>query len=236
MIHIENPIDNLPPYFKEEDTYKDGNGKGILERFLNTLGQYLSDDILQPLKDEQHIIKLAASSPRLVNFIWELFSFIPYSYGVLLDNNKQGLYDKSNPEAWVDVDTDLKPRAAFRDLLSYAVQLYKIRGTLEFYPTLLKFYGYSCTVVDISGTLEDPDSLVSENYIPYMDSGLNMDEEVTMDISDTGSRAFSTIELSITIDHENTSDFRTRLYLLLNHFRPVYINEFNADNVTIIIN
>ena len=42
-----NLIDFLPYYFKSHDTYKDSDGKGILEKFLNICGTYF-DDVITP--------------------------------------------------------------------------------------------------------------------------------------------------------------------------------------------
>ena len=44
-MNLRNLINQLPFYFKEADTYKNSNGEGLLERYLQIFGKYLEDDL-----------------------------------------------------------------------------------------------------------------------------------------------------------------------------------------------
>lgn len=170
MIDLSNLINMLPSFFKEKDTYKDKEGKGILERFLNICGNYFKNDISDQIDNILDIMDLdfdssniPADDPRkkyehlFLNSIWEFLGEIPYGYSALYDSNKNG----ENP--WITNSNGI-PRAECRRLLKYAISLYKIRGTLDFYNILLRFYGLSCKVLDPSGIPGSPNGFYGRVY------------------------------------------------------------------------
>lgn len=169
MIDLKNLINLLPSYFKRSDTYKNEEGKGILERFLSVCGDYFKYEILDQVEDVLDIIDLDFDSSLLpdddprkkyehlfLNHIWEFLGEIPYGYSALFSNNQD-----SSP--WI-VNASIIPRAECRRLLKYAISLYKIRGTLDFYNILLKFYDLSCKVLDPSGTMGSPNGFYGRVY------------------------------------------------------------------------
>ena len=233
MIDFRNLINQLPYYFKERDSYKNESGQGLLERFLQVPGEYLKDDIsikVDGIVDE--LLDFDTMDPKLINFIWEFMGSVPYSYGALLDNN----LDLYGNNSWKEITNDDKPRARYRDLLKHVISLYKIRGSLAFYPALLNFYGFEATVRDPTGDLLVPDSNISTGtYIPEYDVGLVYDAGIQYDISNI-SQLCIVVQLDIGVDllsNEITSEFKSRVYMLLNKYRPVNIAFFNETNVNI---
>lgn len=166
----------LPRYFKDKDTYKDQNNKGILERFMEVCSEYLDTDIMadtevddpvlltnQPGLD--NIIKLIDPdvTPELfLNYLWEFLGEIPYGYGLLINGTE---YNPKDYSAWLSKKPF--PVADSRRLLKYAISLYKIRGTEKFYNILGKFYGVDIYLREVmnGGNFGDPDSLDSDDHL-----------------------------------------------------------------------
>lgn len=267
MIDFSKLIELLPSFFKQHDTYKDENGKGILERFLNICGDYFKtisnqvDNYLDIIDLDFNTKDLLDSDERkqyehlFLNNIWEFLGEIPYGYSAL--------YDDTNPNnPWI-TNANLVPRAECRRLLKYAISLYKIRGTLDFYNILLRFYGMSCKVLDPSGTLQSPKGFSGRifrdiNSIKYngntdeyvgikeiggiSDVGIYYDSDTLYDIDDSkydssmDCLGCSTVYLSIGTKSVGTlnTEQKNRVLLLLNRFRPVNIVPFDLTNTNFI--
>lgn len=125
----------FPAYYKKNDTYKDENGQGILERFIGVCSQYLDNKVMGDQEDLPglhniwDIIDIDKTPEQFLNYFWEYFGMIPYA----------NLESKNNSEL------DL-PKADIRRALKYAVSLYKIRGTQLFYTILGRLYGVEITI------------------------------------------------------------------------------------------
>lgn len=244
MIDFSNLIDLLGDYFKTNDTYKDSNDKGILERFIDICGSYFKDDVYDPVYNFMDNLDVDLCSPLLLNYIWDFFGQIPYAYGVLYDGKT---YDKYfnvtlNRETWQKEIVTNSPRAYARDILKYAISLYKIRGTLPFYNILLSFYGMNCTITDPTGDLQNSkrgEDLVTYSKPYYYDDDKLYDnesdsenpnryDENEYDNCDTCIQ----VKLSINIDASITitDDLKNKILLLLNRFRPINVGEFTLDN------
>lgn len=113
--------EKLPQYYKANDTYKDGNDKGILERFLGILGIELQDEFITPL--EQLIDQLDPTTAAD-----QYLSLLAFTVG--------------NPEDILG-DTD-----SYRTRLTQAITLYKNKGTVKSYRVLFALLGYTVNVVD----------------------------------------------------------------------------------------
>ena len=75
---------HLFPYeYKVEDTYKDINGKGILERFIDICSEYFDKEVIPEIDNFTDIIDIDKTPGIFLNYIWEYFGYIPYAYGVL---------------------------------------------------------------------------------------------------------------------------------------------------------
>lgn len=127
----------FPAYYKDYDTYKDKNGKGILERFIEVCSNYLDTDIIPDIDNFMDILDVDVTSDIFLNYFWEYFDYIPYAYGVLV---KGVPFTKENVASWLNTP-DGFPKADTRSILKYAVSLYKIRCTKDFYTILGRFYG-----------------------------------------------------------------------------------------------
>jgi len=236
MINLKSLIDLLPIYFKDRDTYKNEEEEGILERFLQVCGDYFNDVVTPDIDNTVNLIDIDATDEIYLNYIWELFGSIPYAYGILIDTRLWDTYSNisKNQEAWLKAIEALPPRANARDLLKFAIPLYKIRGTINFYSVLLKFYGYKCILSDPTGDFVNPYPEISYyDSIPYYDSGLLYDSNEVYDESKNCLSCVG-ISLSIYVSHEvdyMTPDFFSRLCSLLNRFRPLNVKPFDKSNI-----
>lgn len=127
----------FPIYYKEQDTYKDSDGKGILERFIDVCSDYLDIEIQPDIDNYMGLIDPEKTPELFLNYLWEYFGFIPYAYGVL---TKGEPYTKDNVYRWLNSPEGF-PKADARKILKYAISLYKIRCTEKFYTILGRFYG-----------------------------------------------------------------------------------------------
>ena len=222
----------LPFYYQHNDTYKNAQGKGILERFMeigstyfdslkigdekliitglpsgssgrleliralyNAYGGVMSDIIefvdqriighfpftitpgeplvssstkapttenledklreeLVPYKIESHysynglpslenlidIVDVDSTPELFLNYLWEFLGEIPYGYGVIVQGKDPETAKLISYTDYLGINT--------RDLLRYAISLYRIRGTEEFYDILGKFYGVELAVIE----------------------------------------------------------------------------------------
>lgn len=246
MINLKRLIDLLPITYKELDTYKNEEGEGILERFLQVCGDYFEDKIVPDINSIENLIDIDTTSPIYLNYIWELLGSIPFAYGVLLDTRLWDTYSKvsDNSEAWLKALETLPPKARPRDILKYAIPLYKIRGTLDFYNTLLGFYGFKCKISDPTGDYDNPHPSINKgDTIPYYDLGLSYDDNETYDVS---RNCLSCVSVSLKVYTEidfvggagaeiilEPKVFHDRLCMLLNRFRPMNVVPFSLLNVHI---
>jgi len=228
MIDIKHPIKLMPSYYKDNDTYKDGSDKGILERFLEVIGDYFQDNLKQDINELlDKVIGIDTLDVKLINLVWEYLGSVPYGHGPIIERDLSDNFTIQEPTE--------RPYARYRDLLKYTVSLYKIRGTLDFYPALLRLYGLDAIVRDPTGDYEDSQPQVANGFfIPQYDTPIMMDSILRYDKSDIG---LSCIVVSITVivpEGEGllaNQNFKDRVYHILNHFRPVHVVFFGPDNV-----
>lgn len=129
-------------YYKANDTYQDSEGKGILERFIEVCSSYFDNEIMPDIDNFMYCLDIDKTNPIFINYLWEYFGFIPYSYGVITRGEP---YTESNLEDWIKADRGF-PTADPRIILKYAISLYKIRGTQKFYEILGRLYGVTLTL------------------------------------------------------------------------------------------
>lgn len=158
----------FPYYYKDNDTYKDVEGKGILERFIDVCSEYFDTDIMPDIDNFMDILDVDKTPDIFLNYLWEYFGYIPYAYGIL---TKGEPYTRENVARWLNNPTNF-PKADTRSILKYAISLYKIRGTDDFYNILGRFYGvrFEITETECNGgssqsTLDDGSGIGSELVI-----------------------------------------------------------------------
>lgn len=145
----------LPYYFIKNDTYRDNNGKGILQRFLEVIGEYfdylieLADNLLGK-GDSTGIINPVTTEDEYLNYIADYVGNPP-----MLFNDDKG-------------------KILYRQMLRHIVTLYHWKGTIRFYKALFKYYGLTIEIEE-----ELPSS--ENSYNRYDDNGnssvLNYDYE-----------------------------------------------------------
>lgn len=193
----------MPPPYKQKDTYK-VNGKGILERFLEICGDYLSDVITPDIESELDLIDMNKVPSLYLNYIWEYLGSIPFAYWSTIDEKKfkryfNGFKTQQELEDLSPIWTSPKnspitlTEPMVRGLLKYAITLTKIRGTKLFFETIFRFYGYNCEVTDpieTAGNTDSPDGLDDGGNniwylgVPHYDmEGLHYDSGVKYDIN-----------------------------------------------------
>ena len=147
----------FPAYYRENDTYKDGDGKGILERFIEVCSEYLDTQIIPDIDNFMDILDVDKTPDIFLNYLWEYFGYIPYAYGILTRGEP---YTPENVARWLNNPTGF-PKADTRAILKYAISLYKIRCTDYFYLILGRFYGVRFELIHL-GSVKPDGSVVSD--------------------------------------------------------------------------
>lgn len=244
----------FPAYYKDYDTYKDKNGKGILERFIEVCSNYLDTDIIPDIDNFMDILDVDVTSDIFLNYFWEYFDYIPYAYGVLVKGTP---FTKENVASWLNTP-DGFPKADTRSILKYAVSLYKIRCTQDFYTILGRFYGVRFELEEI--LFEDGHSNGYSNK-PSNNPGINyrLIGAVFEDVVSTYSgeneyygdwkglypygdcTSCTTIKANIYIPkgmydaiQDNIDNVKNAFVNLLNKYIPVNVKPFTKDTVELI--
>ncbi len=137
----------LPVYYKVEDTYKDDDGRGLLERYLEIFGLELDNDVMPKVENYLDIIDPFTTDPKFLNDI-------AFTLG-------------SPPDLLGDPDKYAK-------VLAYIISVYKIKGTAQGFQLLFSLLGFNVSVVEYPPTatvLADEsniadDSLLADNGCP----------------------------------------------------------------------
>lgn len=240
----------FPAYYKDYDTYKDKNGKGILERFIEVCSNYLDTDIIPDIDNFMDILDVDVTSDIFLNYFWEYFDYIPYAYGVLV---KGVPFTKENVASWLNTP-DGFPKADTRSILKYAVSLYKIRCTQDFYTILGRFYGVRFELEEIlfeDGYSNKPSNNPGINYrligavfedVVSTYSGENEyygDWKGLYPYGDCTS--YTTIKANIYIPkgmydaiQDNIDNVKNAFVNLLNKYIPVNVKPFTKDTIELI--
>lgn len=112
---------NLPQYFKDNDTYVDINGEGLLERYLRSYGEELDENLVSFIDNFLDLFDAAKCQSALLPHL----SFI-LGLPITIDNTE----------------------AVYRKVLKYAVQLYKVKGTSVSYDMLFNFIGLEIAILE----------------------------------------------------------------------------------------
>lgn len=111
----------LPSYFKDSDTYQNLNGEGLLERYLRNFGQELDEDIYPFIANFLDLFDAAKCDVTLLPHL----SFI-LGIPIGIDNTE----------------------ATYRKVLKYAVQLYKVKGTVMSYKMLFNLINLDIQLIE----------------------------------------------------------------------------------------
>jgi hypothetical protein len=67
----------LSPYLRNSDSYKDGNGQGIMERFLGVLGKYWDDNLKNKIDNARELYTVGYNSNKFISYIASVKGCIP---------------------------------------------------------------------------------------------------------------------------------------------------------------
>lgn len=138
-------VKRLPNYIIEQDSYKDGTGKGFVYRFLEIFGEEIDDELY--IKIENLVNEL---DPLTVDI-----KFLEYYAARLGDIPRL-----------IDNDAD------FRRFLTWLISVYRFKGTKASYVALLSSLGISAVAVNeepIVGALYDT-GLLYDDGVFYDDT------------------------------------------------------------------
>jgi phage tail-like protein len=120
-------IGNLPYYIIANDSYKDSEGKGLLERYLGVFSDYIDEDIYPQIKDYLNVIDASICDEKFLNHLSDVLGNPPD----IFKNEQQ-----------------------YRNLLSYIVSVYKIKGTRDAYELFFSIIGFKIEIEEIQPDLE----------------------------------------------------------------------------------
>lgn len=200
MIDLNRLIDLLPYYFKENDTYKNAQGKGILERFLEICGSYLDKQVVGNIESLLDNLDVLNCPDHYLGYLWEWFGCIPFAEGEFIDPDKwaqyyngydpKDTYDQKKklwtyPDVKNPIPLDMETK---RKILKYAISLLKCRGSKVFFETMFRFYGikfYTGENNEVQGIIDHVFDLdetipistpISDDELNILDGNINMDE------------------------------------------------------------
>ena len=173
MLNLRKLIDLLPYYYKGADTYKNKDGKGIFERYLEIFGNYFEDHIVEDTSTITDIIDIENCDEIYLNHLWEFLGQMPFAQGPQVDIEKWKVYfngfnlkDESNWKEACNIPTNSstdfnQDSDTIRALIKYSISLFKIRGTKQFFEILFRIYGLSCEIgeptLEIFGDIDNVD-------------------------------------------------------------------------------
>lgn len=111
----------LPEYFVVNDSYKNAQGKGLLERYLEAFAIELDDEIVKYIHDFPDVTNIDLSDVK----------FLPH-FG----------YQLGSPPNITFNPTD------YRKFIKHVVSIYKIKGTVCSYQLLFNLLGLNVSVVE----------------------------------------------------------------------------------------
>lgn len=243
MINLLRLIDLLPSYFRDYDTYKDKNEKGVLERFLELIGESIVDDsdrntsMLPNITNILDMLNVENTRAVILDYLYEFIGspiqeyktpsvegeylhnppyYVWYlEYNVpLMDYTKLGYVPETTYRA-VKYYT-----AIDRKLIRYSISLYKIRGTEKFYNVILGAYfrlnGY---------TLTEENLMVAVNSKTRYDTQLPYDSSFLYDGDSTDCKACSNYIIDLTnYSSQLKPDEKIRLKKALSKYSPINVN------------
>ena len=112
----------LPSFFKKEDTYKDINNQGLLERYLSVLGSELDAEVIPAIHCYLNAIDAQQCNEKFLNHISDTVG--------------------SPPDIFQD-------DVIYRNLLSFIVTFYKIKGTVKSYKLFFAILGFDVEVEEL---------------------------------------------------------------------------------------
>lgn len=118
----------LPYYFIKNDTYKDLDGKGLLERFLTIFGTEVDLEIIPQIECYLNIIDTSICHEKYLIHLSDVMG--------------------NPPDIFLD-------QVLYRKLLRYIVSVYKIKGTIAAYELFFSLLGFGVVITELPVTNEE---------------------------------------------------------------------------------
>ncbi|MCM1438811.1 MAG: hypothetical protein NC131_06320 [Roseburia sp.] len=209
MMDLKHLIDYLPFYYKHKDTYKDGNGQGILEKTLEICGTYLQDNIKADIDTSLDILNLETTSKYYLGLLWEMLGQMPFARISSTGTGSLKLTEEQQ-----------------RNLIRYTNTLLKIRGTEKFFTIMFGIFKNSSNNLSISMSSDDPGwekdlrTSTDKNY-PYFDTDCFDDDNIAFD---EYYRMKQCIGVTFTITGNIEASDKPALAAFINRFVPYFVN------------
>lgn len=126
-------FNKLPNYYHINDTYKDANGKGLLQRYLANIGDDLDDNILPFIDNLLNIIDPTTQASTDFKYL----NHVAYLLG-------------SPPDIFLGNPNHYQQYAK---LLGHIVSIYKIKGTKKSFELFFALLGYIIQVIEYEPNL-----------------------------------------------------------------------------------
>lgn len=163
-MNLKNLINQLPFYFKEADTYKNSNGEGLLERYLQIFGKYLEDDLKPSIESMREYVSVDVFSNNdnlneypvtyqslrglfRCDYFWDFLGQMPYAK--ILKESIRNIEDKS---------LDLSSGKPYKPFISKSITKYDLGS---FKVDLVDIQTILSTIDKTPGTIES--SLVANS-------------------------------------------------------------------------
>lgn len=112
-------FNKFPHRYKKEDSYKDVDGKGLFERFLNALGEELDEEVIPYLESHLDILDSMSVSDALLPHLADTLG--------------------NPPDTLRDADK-------YRLFLKYIVPINRLKGTVGSYDLLFSIFGVTVEI------------------------------------------------------------------------------------------
>lgn len=115
-------VNQLPEYFRRNDSYKDKNGDGLLTRYLSVFGDEIDQEIIPSIECYINNIDASIAEGKFLTHISDVLGNPPDIFG------NENIY---------------------RNLLSYICSVYKIKGTKLAYELFFSLLGFTIDLIEI---------------------------------------------------------------------------------------
>lgn len=112
----------LPNYFKANDSYKNKEDEGLLERFMKVMGEELDDNVYPLIYNYLDILDAKKTPAKYLNHLSDTLG------------NPPDIFGADRP---------------YRNMLSYITAIYKIKGTKKAYELFFSILGFDIIINEI---------------------------------------------------------------------------------------
>jgi hypothetical protein len=122
MVFFKNFLFNqFSDYFHREDTYKNSEGEGLLQRYTQIFGDELDEQIIPSIEDFYKNLDVLNCDEQTLKYLSDFLGTPPDLF----------------------LNTDI-----YRKILSNIISIYKIKGTVQSYEIFFKLMGFNIIIED----------------------------------------------------------------------------------------